>query len=109
MSVMKFFQAISRFLAAYTSPVIVGVAAVTFVQPELFRWVKGDVQTLVLGIIMLTMGMTLTTEDFKILAKRPFTLFPSLTLTVSIAFGKYSFENKSYGYPCLPLSHTAQS
>ena len=90
MSVMKFFQAISRFLAAYTSPVIVGVAAVTFVQPELFRWVKGDVQTLVLGIIMLTMGMTLTTEDFKILAKRPFDIFigavAQYTLMPLIAF-----------------------
>ena len=75
MSIMKFFQSISRFLAAYTSPVIVGVAAITFVYPELFRWVKGDVQTLVLGIIMLTMGMTLSTEDFKILAKRPFDIF----------------------------------
>ena len=39
MNVMKFFQGISRFLAAYTSPVIVGVAAITFVYPELFRWV----------------------------------------------------------------------
>ena len=87
---MKFFQAISRFLAAYTSPVIVGIAAVTFVCPELFRWVKGDVQTLVLGIIMLTMGMTLTTEDFKILAKRPFDIFigalAQYTLMPLIAF-----------------------
>ena len=90
MSVIKFFQAISRFLAAYTSPVIVGVAAVTFVVPDLFRWVKGDVQTLVLGIIMLTMGMTLTTEDFKILAKRPFDIFigavAQYTLMPLIAF-----------------------
>ena len=90
MNVMKFFQGISRFLAAYTSPVIVGVAAITFVYPELFRWVKGDIQTLVLGIIMLTMGMTLTTEDFKILAKRPLDIFigaaAQYTLMPLIAF-----------------------
>ena len=90
MKVFSFFQAISRFLAAYTSPVIVGVAAITFVYPELFRWVKGDIQTLVLGIIMLTMGMTLTTEDFKILAKRPFDIFigavAQYTLMPLIAF-----------------------
>lgn len=75
MNVFRFFQTVSRFLAAYTSPVIVGVAIATFLWPDLFRWVKGDIQTLVLGIIMLTMGMTLTTEDFKILAKRPFDIF----------------------------------
>ena len=90
MSSMKFFQGISRFLAAYTSPVIVGVAAITFVYPDIFRWVKGDVQTLVLGIIMLTMGMTLTTDDFKILAKRPFDIFigavAQYTLMPLIAF-----------------------
>lgn len=90
MKVFGFFQAVSRFLAAYTSPVIVGVAAVTFVYPDLFKWVKGDVQTLVLGIIMLTMGMTLTTEDFKILARRPFDIFigavAQYTLMPLIAF-----------------------
>ncbi len=90
MKVFGFFQAVSRFLAAYTSPVIVGVAAVTFVYPDLFKWVKGDVQTLVLGLIMLTMGMTLTTEDFKILARRPFDIFigavAQYTLMPLIAF-----------------------
>ena len=97
MSVMKFFQAISRFLAAYTSPVIVGVAAITFIWPDLFRWVKGDVQTLVLGIIMLTMGMTLTTEDFKILAKRPLDIFigavAQYTLMPLIAFAMVKIMN----------------
>lgn len=90
MNTLKFFQGISRFLANYTSPVIVGVAAITFVYPDLFRWVKGDIQTLVLGIIMLTMGMTLTTEDFKILARRPFDIFigalAQYTLMPLIAF-----------------------
>ena len=75
MSILRFFQAISRVLTAYTSPVIVGIAAITFVYPPLFCWVKGDLQTLILGIIMLTMGMTLKPEDFKILAKRPFDIF----------------------------------
>lgn len=90
MNILNFFQKISSFLASYTSPVIVGVAAVTFVYPDLFRWVKGDIQTLVLGIIMLTMGMTLTTNDFKILAKRPFDIFigavAQYTLMPLIAF-----------------------
>ena len=75
MAILKFFQAISKLLTAYTSPVIVGVAAAAFIYPPLFCWVKGDLQTLILGIIMLTMGMTLKPEDFRILAKRPFDIF----------------------------------
>ena len=72
---MKFLQAFSRILTAYTSPVIVGIAALAFIYPPLFCWVKGDLQTVILGIIMLSMGMTLTGEDFKILAKRPLDIF----------------------------------
>ena len=75
MNILRFFQTVSRTLAAYTSPLIVGIAAVTFFYPPLFCWVKGDLQTLILGIIMLTMGMTLSTDDFKILAKRPLDIF----------------------------------
>ena len=46
-------------------------AVVTFFFPQLFAWVKGDTQTIILGIIMLTMGLTLTPGDFKLLAQRP--------------------------------------
>ncbi|MBE6367945.1 MAG: bile acid:sodium symporter family protein [Lentisphaerae bacterium] len=97
MNTLKFFQNTSRFLANYTSPVIVGVAAITFIWPQLFSWVKGDVQTLVLGIIMLTMGMTLTTDDFKILAKRPWDIFigslAQYTLMPLIALSMVKFMN----------------
>ena len=75
MKTLKFFQSASNLLASYTSPVIVGVAAITFVFPDLFCWVKGDIQTLVLGIIMLTMGMTLSPDDLKILIRRPWDIF----------------------------------
>ncbi len=86
----RFFQTASRILASYTSPFIIGVAALTFWKPEIFLWVKGDVQSLVLGIIMLTMGMTLTSDDFRILAKRPLDIFigavAQYTLMPLIAF-----------------------
>ncbi|MDD3153229.1 MAG: bile acid:sodium symporter family protein [Victivallaceae bacterium] len=72
---MKKLQAISGFLARQTSVFIISVAVLTFFFPELFRWVKGDMQTVVLGVIMLTMGMTLSTEDFKVLAARPLDIF----------------------------------
>ena len=49
---MRFLQAISRLLATQTSAFIILVAILTFWKPELFLWVKGDVQTAILGIII---------------------------------------------------------
>lgn len=62
----------SRWLSNYTSAFIIAVAVITFFFPELFTWVTGYTQTLILGFIMLTMGLTLTTQDMKVLIARPF-------------------------------------
>ena len=72
---LRFFQACSRWLANYTSAFIIVIAIVTMFFPHLFDWVRGNTQTVILGIIMLTMGLTLTTQDFKILVSRPFDIF----------------------------------
>jgi len=72
---MDFIRKISAFLAARTSLFIIAVSVVSFLDPQLFAWVKGDIQTAILGVIMLTMGMTLSPEDYKILAKRPLDIF----------------------------------
>lgn len=73
--VLKLSQQISRWLAGNASVFVIGVAVITFFFPHLFDWVRGTTQTVVLGIIMLTMGLTLTSEDFKVLAKRPWDIF----------------------------------
>ena len=65
------FQKLSRLLAGNASLFIIAVAVLTFFVPDLFSWVRGTTQTVILGIIMLTMGLTLTTDDFRILAHRP--------------------------------------
>lgn len=65
------FQQISRWLAKHASLFVTAVAVLTFFVPDLFLWVRGTTQTVILGIIMLTMGLTLTTQDFRILARRP--------------------------------------
>ena len=62
---------LSRWLAGNASLFIIAIAILTFFLPELFVWVRGTTQTVILGIIMLTMGLTLTTDDFRILARRP--------------------------------------
>lgn len=72
---IKVLQVLSRWLANYTSIFIIGIAVITFFFPHIFDWVRGKTQTVILGIIMLTMGLTLSTEDFKILARRPLDIF----------------------------------
>lgn len=66
---------LSRWLANHASVFIIAIALVTFFIPELFKWVHGNTQTVILGLIMLTMGLTLTTQDFKIVAQRPMDIF----------------------------------
>lgn len=68
---VELFKTISKGLAQHASLFVTGVAVLTFFVPDLFVWVRGTTQTVILGIIMLTMGLTLTTQDFKILAQRP--------------------------------------
>ena len=80
---MKALQKASKFLSDYTSIVVIAIAVVTFFLPSMMGWVnlalftdmvsnKFTCQSIIIGIIMFSMGLTLTTEDFKILAQRPF-------------------------------------
>lgn len=67
----------------------------------MFEWVRGDVQTCILGFIMLTMGMTLTTDDFRVLAQRPLDIFigsvAQYTIMPLIAFSLVYFFNLPKG------------
>ena len=65
-------QKASAALAKVTPWFITAIAVVAYFVPGVFTWVHGQSQTAVLGVIMLTMGMTLTKDDFRILASRPF-------------------------------------
>ncbi|MCI6243453.1 MAG: bile acid:sodium symporter family protein [Lachnospiraceae bacterium] len=80
---MKTLQKLSKFLSDYTAVVVIAIAVVTFLVPGLMGWVnislftdfatnKFTSQSVIIGIIMFSMGLTLTTDDFKILAQRPF-------------------------------------
>lgn len=72
---MHYMIQLSRWLAANASLFIIAIAVITFFMPNLFLWVRGTTQTVILGFIMLTMGLTLTTDDFRILARRPMDIF----------------------------------
>lgn len=80
---MKVLQKTSKFLSDYTSIVVIAIAVITFFVPGIMSWVnyklfvdfaanKFTTQSIIIGIIMFSMGLTLTAQDFKILAKRPF-------------------------------------
>lgn len=87
---------ISRILSQKASIFIIHTAIVTFFMPNLFGWVQGVTQTIILGIIMLTMGLTLTPNDLKLLAQRPldifigslaqFTIMPLVAYTLTSVF-----------------------
>ena len=99
---LHLFQALSRLLANYTSIFVIGVAVFTFFFPHTFDWVRGITQTVILGIIMLTMGLTLTTNDFKILAQRPLDVFIGACAQFIIMPG-VAYSLSTYGTSTLPL------
>lgn len=72
---MKSLQKLSQLLSKKTSIFVILVAVIAFFVPGAFSWVQGDRQSLILGVIMFSMGLTLTKEDFKILAQRPLDIF----------------------------------
>lgn len=80
---MKKLQKLSKFLSDYTSIVVIAIAVITFFVPHWMGWVnyqlfmdplanKFTSQSIIIGVIMFSMGLTLTTQDFMILSKRPF-------------------------------------
>lgn len=92
----------SQWLSTYTSYFIIAVAMMTFFVPDAFTWVYGDTQSCILGFIMLTMGLTLTTQDMKILASRPFdiligtcaqfSLMPLIAYALTVGVGYWGLD-----------------
>ena len=81
---MKLLQTISAWLAKWTPAFVAATAVFAYFFPGAFAWVKGYPQTAVLGFIMLTMGLTLTSEDFRLLASRPLDIFIGMLMQYSI-------------------------
>ena len=94
---LKLVRYITRFLSSYTSLFVIGAAIVAFFIPPAFGWVKGNVSSIIIGIIMLSMGLALRVEDFKNLAKRPldicagalaqYTIMPLVAFALTKIFG----------------------
>lgn len=78
-------------LTEHASILVIIAAIAGYAYPPLFGYMRGLTQTIVLGFIMLTMGLTLKGEDFRILAKRPFDIvvgtIAQFSIMPLIAFG----------------------
>lgn len=94
----RLLKTLSDVLSGRASVVVIATALVTFLFPHLFDWVKGNTQSVIIGIIMLTMGLTLRPEDFRLLVRRPvdiligaaaqFTIMPLVAFTLSWLFSQ---------------------
>ena len=90
-------KTLSAKLTQWTPAFVTAVAVFTYFFPDSFSWVKGNAQTSILGFIMLTMGLTLSKDDFRILISRPgdiligvgaqYLLMPLIAWSVARALG----------------------
>ena len=65
-----------RLLTRHTSAFIILTAIMAFFIPDVFAWVQqGQRASVILGFIMLTMGVTLSADDYRILFSRPLDIF----------------------------------
>lgn len=84
-------RAINRILSTYTSLIVIACAVVAFFFPFLFGWVHGNVSSVILGIVMLSMGLTITQQDLRNLLKCPWHILlgavAQYTIMPFVAFG----------------------
>ncbi|WP_343213118.1 bile acid:sodium symporter family protein [Fusibacter paucivorans] len=93
---------IAKGISKYFGVIIIICMILGFIQPTLFGWVLKKVFgqsmiTILLGVIMFGMGMTLSLDDFKIVLQRPldilkgtaaqFIVMPLLAVILSKLFG----------------------
>lgn len=67
---MKFFKSFNYFFNKYLALVVVAVAAFALFVPKTFLWASGHT-TLLLQIVMFTMGLTMKPTDFTAVFKKP--------------------------------------
>ena len=93
---MKSLENLSSFISKYMAVFVILVAAIALIQPWTFKWAAPKI-TILLGIVMFGMGMTLRLRDFKLVFQRPkdvfvgalaqFTIMPALAWLLAKGFG----------------------
>ena len=92
---MQYLSRLSDFVSKYMAPLVIIAAAIALFEPSSFTWAAPKI-TVLLGIVMFGMGMTLKLRDFKLVFQRPrdvfigalaqFTIMPLLAWCLVRAF-----------------------
>lgn len=93
---MAMLEKFSAVVSKYMAVLVIIVAAVALFEPASFKWAAPQI-TILLGIVMFGMGMTLKLSDFKLVFQRPkdvfvgalaqFTIMPFLAWLLATVFG----------------------
>ena len=93
---MKSLEKLSAFISKYMAIFVIAIAAIALFEPWTFKWTAPKV-TILLGVVMFGMGMTLRIRDFKLVFQRPrdvfigalaqFTIMPALAWLLAKGFG----------------------
>ena len=108
---MESLVSFSKWLSKWFTVAVILWAAFNYALPATSSWVIPNTAYL-LGLILFGMGLTLTTEDFKRIAKRPipvvlgtvahYVIMPGLAWLLCMIF--HLRCDSSRGYPCRVLS-----
>jgi len=92
---MHYLEKSSAFISKYMAVFVIAIAAIALFEPLSFKWAAPKI-TMLLGIVMFGMGMTLKLSDFKLVFQRPrdvfygalaqFTIMPLLAYLLALAF-----------------------
>lgn len=92
---MAFLEKLSGLISKYMAVLVIVIAGIALFVPASFKWAAPQI-TILLGIVMFGMGMTLRMEDFKLVFSRPkevligclaqFTIMPGLAWLLAKAF-----------------------
>ena len=93
---MKALEKLSALISKYMAVFVILVAVIALIEPWTFKWAAPKI-TILLGIVMFGMGMTLRLHDFQLVFQRPkdvligalaqFTIMPTLAWLLAKGFG----------------------
>lgn len=71
---MQGLRLFSQFVSRYFAIIVIFISIVAYLSPASFTWIVPHI-TLLLGIVMFGMGLTLKLSDFAVVAKKPVPVF----------------------------------
>ena len=95
---MKQLEKLSGFISKYMAVFVILIAAIALFQPWTFKWAAPKI-TILLGIVMFGMGMTLRLTDFQLVFQRPRDLFIGALAQFTIMPGLAWLLAKGFGLP----------